>query len=41
MLRAFEGESSGSSLLINVNPDEMTTIYKALQEILTELETHN
>lgn len=40
MLRAFEGESSGSSLLINVNPDEMTTIYKALQEILTELETH-
>ncbi len=30
----------GSSQLININPDEMTSIYKFLQEIITELETN-
>ncbi|NRD77652.1 hypothetical protein HPT25_09350 [Bacillus sp. BRMEA1] len=40
MRREIEGESASSSLLIHVNPDEMTAIYKALQQIITELETN-
>ncbi|MEH7107134.1 hypothetical protein [Bacillus sp. JJ1764] len=34
------GDGGGSGLLVNINPDEITTIYKLLQGILTELETN-
>ena len=30
----------GGSNLININPDEITTIYRLLQGIITELETN-
>jgi hypothetical protein len=35
-----KAEGGGSSLLININPDEMTTIFTLLQAIITELETN-
>ncbi|MEH7272504.1 hypothetical protein [Neobacillus vireti] len=38
MLEAMDG--SGSSELININPDEMTTIFTLLQGIIIELETN-
>ena len=36
----LKADGSGSSLLININPDEMTTIFTFLQAIITELETN-
>ncbi|MGE6260575.1 hypothetical protein ACQKCU_22290 [Heyndrickxia sporothermodurans] len=33
-------DGGGSSVLINVNPDEITTIYNYLDEITKELETN-
>ncbi|MCM3118338.1 hypothetical protein M3610_24305 [Neobacillus sp. MER 74] len=36
----LKADGGGSSLLINVNPDEMTTIFTFLQAIITELETN-
>lgn len=39
MHKAVDG-GGGSSLLININPDEITTIFKLLQGIITELETN-
>jgi uncharacterized protein YukE len=35
-----KADGGGSSLLININPDEMTTIFTFLQDIITELETN-
>ncbi|AZU60155.1 hypothetical protein [Neobacillus mesonae] len=40
MLKAMAGEGGGSGLLININPDEITTIYKHLLAIITELENN-
>jgi len=36
----LKADGGGSSLLININPDEMTTIFTFLQAIITELETN-
>ncbi|WP_035445450.1 hypothetical protein [Bacillus sp. UNC41MFS5] len=36
----LKADGGGTSLLINVNPDEMTTIFTLLQAIITELETN-
>ncbi|MBL5768612.1 hypothetical protein B5V88_10825 [Heyndrickxia sporothermodurans] len=33
-------DGGGSGVRIDVNPDEITSIYKFLEEILTELETN-
>lgn len=35
-----KADGGGSSLLININPDEMTTIFTFLHDIITELETN-
>ncbi|MCM3603316.1 hypothetical protein M3175_21590 [Robertmurraya korlensis] len=40
MHKAVEGGGGGSSKLININPDEMTTIFKYLDKILNELESN-
>lgn len=39
MLKAA-GDGGGSDLLINIDPDEITTIYKLLQGIIMELENN-
>ncbi|MFB6468427.1 hypothetical protein ACE38V_16760 [Cytobacillus sp. Hz8] len=39
MHKAVMGDG-GSELLINVNPDEITTVFKYLEKILTELESN-
>ena len=36
----LKADGGGSSLLININPDEMTTIFTFLQAIIKELETN-
>lgn len=36
----MDGGGGGSSLLINVDPDEITTIYKYLVDIFNELEAN-
>ncbi|WP_066057185.1 hypothetical protein [Robertmurraya korlensis] len=40
MHKAIAGGGGGSSKLININPDEMTTIFKYLDGILKELESN-